>query len=113
MRQRLQTIDEASGRLGDKSDAGKPKKKKPKMGMLDSFKFLIQQKYLGSVCVLICVYWVTPSDLSVCRLPRDLSVCRLPSFCVSVAFRSFCAFAAIGECIILGGLEFPSCGDVI
>ena len=47
LQQRLQAMDEASGRLGDAKD-GKAKKKKPKMGMLESFKFLVQQKYLGS-----------------------------------------------------------------
>jgi len=53
---RLHAADEASGRLGDKKDGAKPKKKKPKMGMVESFKFLLQQKYLGYLCILVVSY---------------------------------------------------------
>jgi ATP:ADP antiporter, AAA family len=52
--QRLHAKDEASGRLGEKKES--TKKKKPKMGMVDSFKFLVQQKYLGYLCVLVVSY---------------------------------------------------------
>lgn len=41
---------------GGVAEAPKPKKKKPKMGMGESFKFLIQQKYLGCICVLVIAY---------------------------------------------------------
>jgi len=55
--QRLHAADEASGRLGDKPDpSAKGKKKKPKMGMLESFKFLLQQRYLGYLCILVVSY---------------------------------------------------------
>jgi hypothetical protein len=54
--QRLHALDEASGRLGDKGDGKKEKKKKPKMSMVDSFKFLVQQKYLGYLCILVVSY---------------------------------------------------------
>eukprot|EP00802_Teleaulax_amphioxeia_P005184 Tamp_05188.p1 GENE.Tamp_05188~~Tamp_05188.p1 ORF type:complete len:579 (-),score=160.89 Tamp_05188:1307-2875(-) len=54
--QRLHAKDEASGRLGEANKDGKTKKKKPKMGMLDSFKFLLQQKYLGYLCILVVSY---------------------------------------------------------
>ena len=43
--QRLHAKDEASGRLGEKKES--TKKKKPKMGMVDSFKFLVQQVFLN------------------------------------------------------------------
>jgi hypothetical protein len=50
--QRLHAKDEASGRLGEANKDGKTKKKKPKMGMLDSFKFLLQQ--VGA-CMWVCI----------------------------------------------------------
>lgn len=31
----------------------KEKKKKPKMGMVDSLKFLVQQRYLAFLCILV------------------------------------------------------------
>lgn len=34
----------------------KPKKKKAKMGMMESFRFLLTNKYLGCMCVLVVAY---------------------------------------------------------
>mmetsp|Transcript_2560 Transcript_2560/g.6145 ORF Transcript_2560/g.6145 Transcript_2560/m.6145 type:complete len:563 (-) Transcript_2560:1108-2796(-) len=50
-------LDERDEKLGRKGEnTVKAKKSKPKMGMVDSFKFLLQQKYLGYLCILVVSY---------------------------------------------------------
>jgi len=50
-------LDEQDEKLGRKGEgAQKPKKKKPKMGMLESFKFLVTQRYLAYLCILVVSY---------------------------------------------------------
>jgi len=51
----LDAKHEAEGRKGDDHVAA-PKKKKAKMSMAESFKFLVQQRYLGYLCVLVISY---------------------------------------------------------
>lgn len=41
---------------GDDSVAVKKKKSKAKMGMMESFRFLLTNKYLGCMCVLVVAY---------------------------------------------------------
>jgi len=46
----------AKAKAAAAEEARAPRKKKPKMGMLESFKFLAQQRYLGFLCVLVVSY---------------------------------------------------------
>mmetsp|Transcript_1427 Transcript_1427/g.2879 ORF Transcript_1427/g.2879 Transcript_1427/m.2879 type:complete len:567 (+) Transcript_1427:142-1842(+) len=57
----INVLDAKDEELGRKNQDGsvtakKTKPKKPKMGMVDSFKFLVQQKYLGFLCILVVCY---------------------------------------------------------
>jgi AAA family ATP:ADP antiporter len=52
----LDEKDEAAGRKGEVAAKGGAKKKKPKMGMVESFKFLLQQRYLAFLCILVVSY---------------------------------------------------------
>uniref|UniRef100_A0A6U4VLG5 ADP,ATP carrier protein n=1 Tax=Hemiselmis andersenii TaxID=464988 RepID=A0A6U4VLG5_HEMAN len=50
-------LDERDVREGRKGDDHAPvKKKKTKMSMAESFKFLVQQRYLGYLCILVISY---------------------------------------------------------
>jgi AAA family ATP:ADP antiporter len=50
-------LDERDVKEGRKGDDHAPvKKKKAKMSMAESFKFLIQQRYLGYLCILVISY---------------------------------------------------------
>jgi len=54
MHEREQELEALQGL--EQGQTAPPKPKKPKMGMGESLKFLIQQKYLGCICVLVIAY---------------------------------------------------------
>ena len=67
---------ESAERAKKDGDAEAPKKKakkeKPKLGMVDSFRYLLTNKYLGCMCVLVVAYGLAINFTEVSLSPACL-----------------------------------------